>query len=257
MSVFFSVIIPSYQSGKTIGASVDSILNQHFTDFELLIIDGDSADETRTVIERYSDKRIRFISEKDKGVYDAMNKGIRISSGQYLYFLGADDQLIDNDVLQSVYNFLKESPADIVYGNAQLASNGVLDAGIEMDLEKLLFQQNINHQSVFYARSCFDKIGCYNLKYPVLADWDLNIRCFMHPDFTIKYMARTIALYNDISGMSSVAYKRDTEFLKILPLIRTKQLFSELSAIKHSREYGLGKKLMKPVSKILKLFKKG
>lgn len=256
MECFFSIIIPTYNSAKTICATIDSILMQQFKDFELLIVDGISSDNTKDLVQGYKDERISFFSEKDKGVYDAMNKGIKYSKGKYLYFIGSDDKLFDKDVLQTVFYSLSSEPVDIIYGNSMLLSNNELDAGVEMNLERLLFKQNINHQAIFYSQECFSKLGKYNLKYPILADWDFNIRCFMHPDLKIKYLGNTVAIYNDLNGLSNDQWKSDVEFLKVLPLISRRQLTTELSSIKYSREYHIGRIIYSPIKKLLKLFSK-
>jgi glycosyltransferase involved in cell wall biosynthesis len=129
----FSIILPTYNCNATILACLESVANQTFTDFELLIIDGSSTDQTVLSIETYlttSSLNCVLISEKDSGIYDAMNKGARLAKGQWLYFLGGDDELIDTTVLMQVYQHLSEkTKIDFCYGNVLLKSNGKLYDG--------------------------------------------------------------------------------------------------------------------------------
>src|ERR1700744_4382606 len=104
-SPFFTIIIPTFNSEKTLQNALSSILSQNFTEFEILIVDGVSNDNTIKIVKENieKDKRIRFISEKDNGIFDAMNKGIELSLGEWLYFLGSDDRLHNSSILRSVF----------------------------------------------------------------------------------------------------------------------------------------------------------
>src|SRR5215216_6167566 len=114
-----SIIIPTYNSEKTLSCCLQSVLNQTFKDFEILIIDGLSSDNTINVIKGYNNSKIRVYSEKDKGIYDAMNKGIEKSAGEWLYFLGSDDQFFNEYVLEAIFQGNKDilKHSDYVYGN--------------------------------------------------------------------------------------------------------------------------------------------
>src|SRR5246127_4505724 len=107
----FSVIIPTYNSAKTISQSIQSVLRQSFTGYEVLIIDGASTDDTLAITSAFNSERIKTISEKDRGVYDAMNKGIKLAKGQWLYFLGSDDALYDDSVLEKIKGLILRHPA--------------------------------------------------------------------------------------------------------------------------------------------------
>jgi glycosyltransferase involved in cell wall biosynthesis len=182
--VFFSIIIPTFNSSSTIKRVIESIINQTYSNNEIWIIDGDSTDDTLQIIKSYQKekKNIYFISEPDNGVYDAMNKGISLAKGKYLLFLGSDDALHNNEVLNSVHQQMQEKEIDITYGDVQImgdvswAKDGTIYAG-EFTQERL-FQQNICHQAIFYKRTAFEKIGLFNIRYRICADWDMNHRCF-------------------------------------------------------------------------------
>lgn len=255
MSFTFSIIIPTYNASKTLAATIESILSQTYKSFEVLIIDALSTDNSIEIIRKYNDERIKICTGKDNGVYDAMNKGLKIAEGKYIYFLGSDDFLFDENVLQNIFNSIEKKPCDVLYGNVLHSSNGFVYAG-EFTLEKLLYIQNICHQAIFYKKDCFEKLGDYNLQYSLLADWDFNIRCFMHPHFKINFENIVVAVYNDETGLSKDNGESDLAFMKISPHYRMRNILSELSNIKYSKEYGIGKKFYIPLRKIKYLFSK-
>lgn len=238
-----TIIIPTYNSAVSLPNALNSILNQTFSSFEILIMDAISKDNTTEIAEGYNDERIRIYSEKDSGIYDAMNKGISLAKGSWLYFLGSDDILFDENVLSKVWQYITDQPeVDVLYGDAYFKHLKTLHYGIT-SLERLLLDTNLCHQAVFYNRSVFDKLGKYNLKYYLYADWDFNIRCFMHPDFCIKYIKLVISTYNDIGGMSEKFINTDLDFLNILP---KHHIGIQKEYFLNSVEFKLGTTLLKP-----------
>lgn len=202
---FFSIIIPCFNSSKTIGKAIKSVIDQSFKDFEILIIDAVSTDDTVAIVHQFNEPRIKVYSEPDNGIYDAMNKGIALAKGEWLYFLGSDDYVFDNKVFDEVKVFILLNPACVVYGNVQIngsagwARNGEVYAG-EFDYDKLL-KKNICHQSIFYNRE-FVLIHNFNfnLRYPVSADWDFNLRCWNKSKFA--YLPQVIAVFQ-AGGLST------------------------------------------------------
>jgi glycosyltransferase involved in cell wall biosynthesis len=199
---FFSIVLPTYNSGLTINTALDSILNQSYRDIEVVVIDGLSNDHTTRVVKEYmaTDSRVNFVSEIDEGVYDAMNKGVGRATGQWLYFMGSDDLLYNENVLQDIFEEASKNDVDIIYGNVDSNKLGKHYDG-EFD-EAKLYGKNICHQAIFIKRDVFNNIGNFNLKYPLHADWDHNIRWFLNNSIKKKYVNRTIAFYAD-SGLSS------------------------------------------------------
>src|SRR5258706_12465173 len=121
---FFSIIIPTYNADRTLNADIESSVRQKNRSYELLIIDGSSSDNTLKIVEMASEAydNIRWVSEKDKGIYDAMNKGIKMARGKWLFFLGADDELYDSYVLDRVFAIIQQTDALMVYGNVNMCS---------------------------------------------------------------------------------------------------------------------------------------
>lgn len=207
---FFTIIIPVFNSEKTIDMAIGSILNQVYRSFEVLIIDGLSTDETVKKVQAYNDSRIKVHSEKDKGIYDAMNKGIALAKGTWLMFLGSDDQLFDNLVLNDIHAAI-HSNDKVIYGNVYIngntgwGSDGQIYDG-EFTIEKLL-KVNIAHQAIFYHKEVFEKCGHYDLQYKICGDFDFNLR--VASKFKMRYIERTIAKFYAGGASTDV---RDLDF---------------------------------------------
>ncbi len=202
---FFTIIIPTYNSSKTISTAIASIVSQTFKDFEILIIDGFSTDNTIEIVNSYveSQKNIRLLSEKDDGIYDAMNKGISKAKGDWLYFLGSDDELFSNDVLKNLHQSIDKKTDKVVYGNIKIindtgwGNDGEIYAG-EFNIEKL-FIKNIPHQAIFYHKDVFNYFGYYNIVYKTCADYDYNLK--IASKLKLKYIDIIVA--NFIGGGAS------------------------------------------------------
>ena len=212
--VEISIIIPTFNSAKTLAVCLDSILKQSFTDFEVLIMDGLSTDNTLEIAKSYDDVRLIISSEKDNGIYDAMNKGITQSKGEWIYFMGSDDSLYEPTTLEQFLNNEALKNNDVVYGNVFSTRYGEKYDGLFTYLK--LRHMNICHQSIFFRKVVFDKIGNFNLKYKSLADWDHNIKWFFSDKIAKEYIDQIIANYVD-GGYSSTyfdnAFKIDKNFL--------------------------------------------
>ena len=222
MSQFFSIIIPTYNSQSTIQNTICSILNQTNQDFQILIIDSLSTDTTISLINSFNSAKIQIISEKDKGTYDAMNKGILNSSGNWLLFLGSDDRLHNKDVLMKATDYLKSASKSVVYGDAEVEGDvswakGEKIYGGKFSLYRLL-RRNICHQAIFYKREFLLKNNLtYNLSYTVSADWDLNLRAWVIQPF--QYYPGIIS-YFTAGGISSGG--RDDGFQQSIPTLYKK-----------------------------------
>lgn len=196
-----SIITPTLNAAGQLEAAIKSVRSQFFKNIEYLIIDGGSSDGTIDLIQRNSDIVDYWISEKDQGIYDAMNKGIRQARGDFFYFLGADDLLVN--CLHKVAPKLRRKQT-IYYGDAYLVTKNRVHDG-RFNAEKLTIK-NICHQAIFYPRQVFKRWE-FDLRYPVLADYALNIQCWN--EFRFKYIPVLISIYNN-RGASSVI--KDLQF---------------------------------------------
>lgn len=231
MNPKISTIIVVFNDAETIGDSIESVLTQDYNNKELIVIDGGSTDGTLQILEGIKNQNFFWISEPDKGIYDAMNKGIKKASGEWIYFLGADDSFHNKSVLRNIFKDSDFSKIDFLYGNVKRSdSNRLYDR--EFDFEKLL-KKNISHQAIFYSREIFEKIGNYDLRFKTHADWDLNLRCFQK-GIPVKYIDVIVADFK--AGGASSDY--DIPFLResLLPL-KLSFLKENKKALLHLKNY--------------------
>jgi glycosyltransferase involved in cell wall biosynthesis len=222
---------------------LESITSQLFSNYEIIILDSNSSDSTLKVIDslNYHYHPITIYKEKDLGIYDALNKGISLSKGSWLYFLGSDDYLYDNFVLYDIYSLLQRSRnLRIIYGNVWFEKLGRIYDG-EFDSYKL-FSKNICHQGIFYNRLVFDIVGKFSLRYPSLSDYDHNLRWFFNKQISVLHIDRIIAFYSD-GGFSATfidekfnLFKKKFfiyKFIRTYPLISIELLNQLISHYKH------------------------
>jgi glycosyltransferase involved in cell wall biosynthesis len=224
--VLLSVIIPTYNSELTLERCLYSLASQTFKDFEICIIDGASIDKTVEICMNFrnSISNLRIISEPDLGVYDAMNKGISFSKGEWIYFLGSDDEIYSNDVFFNIFCNKSNLDNDVLYGSVNSKTLGSCYDG-EFNTEKL-YAKNICHQAIFLKRHVFERIGSYSLEYKIWSDYDHNIRWFCDARIRKKFIDNIIANYSDL-GFSSL--NEDLLFLSHKPLIFLRRGFFHLT----------------------------
>jgi glycosyltransferase involved in cell wall biosynthesis len=221
-----SIITLTLNSITSIEKTLLSVANQSFTNIEHLIIDGQSTDGTLEIVKRYQLKynHIKIISEPDAGIYDAMNKAINLSIGEWVYFLGSDDIFYDDKILETIFTNDAIKEYHVIYGNIFSNRFGVT-YDEEFTYDKLA-HKNICHQAIFFRRDVFAIIGNFNLKYTSHADWDHNIRWFFNQKIKNKYVDLIIANYAD-GGYSSV--HDDLIFRDDRTTLLIKQGYSKLS----------------------------
>jgi glycosyltransferase involved in cell wall biosynthesis len=197
-----SIVIVTLNAADTLQKCLDSIYKQQYPLIEIILMDGASSDNTIEILKANSGKIAVWKSEKDGGVYEAMNKALGYVTGDWVYFLGADDELFD-DFSELAYQL--KSPSLIYYGN-------VLLDGKKFRGKVSAYQHSksaICHQAIIYPRKVFDKYR-FNIKYRISADHELNMRAWKDKDFTFHYVDLIIANYNH-TGMSSLNIDKDLE----------------------------------------------
>ena len=189
-----SIITAVYNGDNFLTQAIQSIQAQSYDNIEHIIIDGESTDNTKNILKKCDNHIDFWISEPDEGIYDAMNKGIRYSNGEWLLFLGADDILLD-----SIHNFVRniKNSSSVYYGNVIYQSNNRIYDG-KFNVLKLI-RRNIPHQGTFYPKSIF-KDNLYDTTFNLLADYAFNLRMYSKTDYV--YLPIIFARFND-KGMSS------------------------------------------------------
>jgi glycosyltransferase involved in cell wall biosynthesis len=187
----FTIITVTYNAESFIETSIKSVLSQTFNDYEYIIIDGGSTDTTVNIIKQYDQRITRFISEADEGIYDAMNKGLNIASGNYILFVGADDLLNDENVLNDIAKELAGNNFDFISGNVVYNTGRKFLSKFSF---KMLLNNTVHHQSIFYHRSLFSNFR-YDTAFKLIADYELNIRLYRNrKTLKYKFIDRTISI---------------------------------------------------------------
>ncbi len=171
-----SIITVVYQGADLLENTIQSIIDQTLTNYEYIIIDGGSSDGTLEIIRKHEDQITKWISEPDKGLYDAMNKGLNIASGEYVWFINAGDKIYDESTLEKVFKPDRESDADVLYGGTVIIDPSGNEIGLrrqklpdKLNWRSLKNGMVVSHQSFIVKRSLAPN---YNLTYRCSSDID-------------------------------------------------------------------------------------
>ena len=189
----FSVITVCFNAGDKLKATIDNILAQTFDDYELLIEDGGSTDESlKTVPE---DPHINIYVEKDKGIYDAMNKAVSKAKGDYVIFMNCGDYFFDEKVLENTDKYMSDNPdRRIYYGDAFFRTAGHVISQASEITESICYRHIPNHQACFFDRTLWDDEG-FDLNYKIRADYDFFLRSFFQKNVKPAYLGITVSSY--------------------------------------------------------------
>ncbi len=196
----FSIVIPAFRCAEKLERSIASVLAQPRDLFELIVVDGDSQDATLDVL-RAHEAGLRWISEPDRGVYDAMNKGIARTTGRYLYFLGAGDCLRQG-VLAKVAPHLPKTRIGFLNGNVLMHDRNLVWDG-PWTAEKFRTRTPCQ-QAIFYDRRIFSRHGLFEQRFKTMADYAMNIRCFGDRRIEKIFLDEIIADYEGAGYSASV-----------------------------------------------------
>lgn len=205
-----SIITVCYNSEETISDTIQSVLSQDYKDVEYIIVDGKSTDRTLEIIQSIK-SRIKLISEKDRGIYDAMNKGINIASGDVIGILNADDVYKNSQVLTAVMDAFKAN-VSIVYGDIEYVKYNDLSkvvrkwkAGVFRS-GKFKWGWMPPHPGFFIKKSCYESFGLFNLNLSTSADYELMLRMLEVHHLSCHYISKTITSMR-VGGASNSSLK--------------------------------------------------
>lgn len=216
-----SLITVCFNAGKVLEATLLSAMNQTFQNFELVIVDGGSTDNTLEIANQFQEKIGYLVSEKDKGIYDAMNKGVKASKGKWLYFLNAGDCFYNNTVLSSIFEQAVPNEVQLIYGQIETKNEptGInYIAGKPVQLTDFYNSYPICHQATFSQKKLFETIGYFNTQFKLAADTEWFFRVFQANEKATLYMPIPIAFY-DIQG--TTYHKRMAGYIEYLTFGRT------------------------------------
>ena len=259
-----SIITINYNNLEGLRSTIDSVMNQHFRDVEYIMIDGGSTDGSRELIETNAQQFSYWISEKDGGIYDALNKGIEQAKGKYCMFLNSGDFLLRNDVLDNAFAIIRQQELDVYYGDIELmfadGQKTIQHHAPVLDLH-FLEKRTLNHQASFIKRTLFEELGQYNTGYSLAADYAFYLEAFLKGkqfcyinDVMVHYKRDGISSTN----MSAYLQQMNTIWNKLVPL-PVQQLLEENKKHRHNDKKVLvrfGKQLDR-IYQSLKIKKKG
>ena len=203
-----SIITAVLNSRDYIEDCLKTILNQTYPNIEHTIIDGGSTDGTLSIIEKFLNKKCRFVSERDQGVYDAINKGIKLSSGEIIGILNADDIYADKNVIKNVVKTIIENNVDSCYGDlvyvARDNTNKVIRYWEAENFHKDKFKRGWMppHPTFFVKKSIYEKYGMFNTAFPLAADYELMLRFLYKNEISSTYIPRVLVKMR-IGGISN------------------------------------------------------
>lgn len=238
--MLFSIITPCFNSEKTIKRTLESVLNQTCKDYEYIIVDGGSKDGTLDIIRSYEDKfegRLKIISEPDKGIYDAMNKGINVSQGQLVGIVNSDD-FYENDALENIaHHQIPDNPYQIIYGMMRIINMEGEELSIVFYHHRNMDAQIINHPTCFISRKLYEDFGMYDLKFKSASDYDFMLKMVRTKKVCFIPVYKIISNFTK-GGMSGtytgIQEDNDVRFKYHLVSSKKHALTKAKNALKHS-----------------------
>lgn len=215
-----SIITVCYNSDKTLEKTIKSVISQTYNNVEYIIVDGNSKDNTLDVIKEYQSNITKWVSEPDKGLYDAMNKGIAFATGDIVGILNSDDIFNNDTVLEDVAKFHKENNVEASVGNIiQFNDQGKTVrkySAKQWNPEKLRIGFMPAHPAIFFNRDLFEKYGDYQLDFTIGADYELITRFFLKHNITWKFsdITTTSMLIGGLSSSGVSSYKLISKEIK-------------------------------------------
>ena len=206
-----SIITVSFNSQSTIKHTIQSVASQDYQNKEYILIDGASTDWTLDIISFLKDKINYFVSEKDNGIYDAMNKGIKASSGDIIGILNSDDFYSNDQVLSKVTNIFKETDCDCLYGDLVYVDKGDARNIVrywksgKFSKKKLRMGWMLPHPTFFVKKEIYEKYGLYNLKLKTAADYEMILRLLHNDSIKVEYLPE-ILIKMRIGGESNSSF---------------------------------------------------
>ena len=193
-----SLITATYNSAETLRDTMQSVLNQKFKDIDYIIVDGNSKDGTLDIVKEFEplfEDRLRWVSEPDKGIYDAMNKGIMMAQGDVVGILNSDDFFASDYVLETVNDaFTRNSALEGVYADVryvkwdEISKTVRIFSGKDFERKKLCWGKMPPHPSFYVRRECYDRFGLYSLDYPICSDYDMFVKMIWEGNINTLYI---------------------------------------------------------------------
>lgn len=244
-----SIITVVYNNKETIENAIDSVLSQTYKDIEYIVVDGMSSDGTKEIIQSYGSQIDKFVSEKDKGLYDAMNKGVSLATGDIVGFLHSDDLYASDDVLELVAEEFQAGDIDGIYGDliytAKHDTSKIIRYWKSCDFKMSLLTKGWMpaHPTLFLKKEVYSKFGGFDLEFKIAGDYDFILR-ILNGGIKVKYISKILYMMR-MGGESNKSIKNI--------MLKSRE---DLKALKKNDIGGVGTLLVKNLSKIKQFIKK-
>jgi glycosyltransferase involved in cell wall biosynthesis len=225
-----SIITVVYNGDKYLADCIKSVITQTYPHIEYILIDGGSTDGSLAIVAQYKNHITHFVSEKDRGMYDALNKGIKLATGEVVGILNADDMLASTDVIAAIAQTFASANPDALYGNLNYVDPEKVDKIIRKWVAKPYTKRDITYgwmpaHPTFYAkRSLFEELGYYSLNFGSAADYELMLRFLFKNDVKAMFLNKLIVNMRT-GGMSNASFKhRYTAFINDYKALKTNRV---------------------------------
>lgn len=256
-----SVITATYNSGATLRDTLESVLRQTHHDVEHLIIDGGSKDNTLDLVREYEPRyggRLRWISEPDRGIYDAMNKGIRMATGEVVGILNSDDFYTSDDVLESVARAMSNPTVDAVYGDVHYVNEKDLNKCVRYYTSRPFHRSWMRfgfmpaHPSFYCRKAIYEKYGAFDLSYKVAADFENLLRLIFVHRIRTRYIRKDFVTMRTGGASSSGLHSHEQIMHDHLHALKQNGIYSNFLFLGLRYPYKIGEILMTKINRIFK-----
>lgn len=245
-----TLVTVSYNSSDTLRETIQSVRDQGLPNLEYLIIDGGSEDDTISVIEENRDVVTRWISEPDMGIYDGINKGIRMATGDVVGFLHADDRFAADDILKQVVQAFENNPIDFLYGDLEYVTSfspkrvvRYWESG-RFSPSKLRRGWMPPHPTVYFKKELVERIGFFNIDLSISSDYDWMLRCLQIRDLRVYYLHRVMVQM----GMGGISNRNISSIIR--------KSLEDYRAIRNNKMGGIATLVLKNIRKLPQFFRK-
>ena len=245
-----SIITSVYNNKEYIAEAIESVLNQSYQNIEYIIIDGASTDGTVDIINSYGDKIAQFVSEEDDGIYEGLNKGIHLATGDVIGFLHSDDFYLHDQVIEMIVEYFYTQNCDGVYGDLIYVDQNRTDRVIRHWKSGKFVHDNLKrgwmppHPTFFIKREVYEKFGVFDTDFKISADYNFMLKILSHKDIKACYLPNVLYVMR-IGGASNKNLKSLFQKSK-----------EDLRALKQNKVGSLWALLQKNISKIPQFFRK-
>lgn len=207
-----SIVTVAYNSAQTIADTINSVAAQDYPSIQHIVVDGASSDGTVEVVRGCTSANVELVSEKDDGIYDAINKGIKLASGDIIGILNSDDLFAENDVVSAVAKAMHNEALDVLYGDVAFVRGHNLDQPVRRFSSRRFSPERIEwgwmpaHPALFVRRGIYSSVGEYKTNFHIASDFDMVARIFKINNLKFRYMPRVMVMMR-LGGVSTGGFR--------------------------------------------------